>query len=174
MDAAPRHKLSHDLAELWTKVFATPSGQNPFGTGGAGFACFDLGGTVAPFAPGGVESCTVEPGTKVFVVASSFECSSFEGNGTSDAMLRSCARQNDADVAPTVTVDGTVVPVSEVETRLLHVRLPEDNLFGLALGSRGVSVAHGWVVLMQPFRPGSHTITISPDITTTIVVTHRR
>jgi hypothetical protein len=33
-------------------------------------------------SPTGVESCTVKPGTKIFVVASSFECSTFEGHGT--------------------------------------------------------------------------------------------
>ena len=72
-------KLDKNLAELWTKILQTPSAQNPFGSGGAAYACVDLGGTVAPFAPGGVESCTVNPGTKIFVTASSVECSTFRG-----------------------------------------------------------------------------------------------
>jgi len=93
----------------------TPSAQNPFGVGGAAFACFDLGGTVAPFAPGGVESCTVKSGTKVFVVAQSVECSTFEGNGTTEAELRTCARESDVEVAPTVTVDGSTVLVAGVD-----------------------------------------------------------
>jgi hypothetical protein len=96
-----------------------------------------LGGTVAPFAPGGVESCTVKPGTKVFVPASSFACSTFEGNGTTEAELRDCARQTDVQVAPTVTVDGRPVPVAEVETRALRIVLPAGNLFGEPTGTRG-------------------------------------
>jgi hypothetical protein len=39
------------------------------------------------------DSCTVKPGTKIFVAASSVECSTFEGNGTTEAELRACAEQ---------------------------------------------------------------------------------
>src|SRR6478609_204686 len=73
--ASPAKKLDNNLATLWTKVFETPSAQNSFGTGGSVFACWNLGRTVAPFAPVSVESCTVTTGTKVFVIGSSFECS---------------------------------------------------------------------------------------------------
>src|SRR5262249_23743522 len=46
-------KFNADLATLWTKVFETPSAQNPFGSGGAAAsACWNLdGSTVAPFGP---------------------------------------------------------------------------------------------------------------------------
>ena len=47
--AVPAKKLDNNLAALWTTILQTPSAQNPFGTDGAAFACFDLGGTVAPF-----------------------------------------------------------------------------------------------------------------------------
>src|SRR4051794_30719165 len=83
--AAPVNKLDDHLAALWTTLLQAPSAQNPLGTGGSAFACVDLGGTVAPFAPLGVESCTVKPGTKIFVAASSFECSTFEGQGPTEA-----------------------------------------------------------------------------------------
>ena len=69
--AVPSKKLDDYLAALWTTVLETPDAQNPFGAGGSAFACLDLGGTVAPFAPGGVESCTVKPGTKVIILQSS-------------------------------------------------------------------------------------------------------
>ena len=119
--AVPAKKLDDTLGALWTKVLETPSAQNSFGSGGSAFACFDLGGTVAPLGPTGAESCTVKPGTKVFVAANTFECSTFDGDhpgfGTTEAELRACARQNDVQVAPTVTVDGKSVPVTEVETR---------------------------------------------------------
>jgi hypothetical protein len=83
-----------------------PVGRNSFGTGGPAFACWDLGGTVPPFAPAGVDSCTVKSGTKIYVAASTAECSTFEENGTTEAELRQCAAQTDAQVAPSVALDG--------------------------------------------------------------------
>ena len=165
-------KLDDYLSALWTTVLETPSAQNSFGTGGAAFACFNLGGTVAPLAPSGVESCTVKPGTRLFVAAASVECSTFEGNGSTDAELRTCARDGDADVAPAVTIDGRTVPVAEVETPLLEIVLPADNIFGEPTGTPGLSVAHGWVALLHPLTPGAHTVFIDVDdgITTEIVV----
>jgi hypothetical protein len=171
--AVPEKKLDDYLAALWTTVLETPDAQNPFGSGGAAFACLDLGGTVSPFAPGGVESCTVKPGTKIFVAASSFECSTFEGNGTNEAELRDCARDVDVNVAPSVTVDGGAVPVVEVETGLLNIVLPEENIFGPTVGTTGLSVGHGWVALLHPLTPGMHTVAIdlgTDVITTSIIV----
>jgi hypothetical protein len=167
-------KFNADLAALWTTVFETPSAQNSFGSGGAAFACWNLdGGTVAPFGPTGVDSCTVKPGTKIFVVASSFECSTIEGNGTTEAELRTCAEQSDAQTAPSVTVDGHAVPVKGVETRLMNIVLPADNIFGLPAGTTGLSVGHGWVAPLDPLTPGTHTIVGSGStfsFTTKIIV----
>jgi hypothetical protein len=171
--AAPAKKLRADLGALRTRVLQTPSAQNSFGSGGAESACWNLRHTVAPFGPSGVASCTVKPGTKIFVAASSFECSTFEGNGTTDAALRQCARESDVQVAPTVTIDGKSVPVAEVETRLLNIVLPPDNIFSLPPGTQGLSVGHGSVALLDPLRPGTHTIVIqigTSTITTTIIV----
>ncbi len=175
--AVPTKKLENNLAALWTAALETPSAQNPFGTGGPASGCFDLGHTVAPLAPGGVESCTVKPGTKIFVAANTFECSTFAGDtpgvAATEAELRACARQNDVQSAPTVTVDGQSVAVAEVETRLLQIALPADNIFGLPAATQGQSVAHGWVTLLHPLTPGTHTIVIgtgASTITTTIIV----
>jgi hypothetical protein len=172
--AVPHNQLGDTLGALWTTILETPSAQNAFGSGGPAFACWDLGGTVAPFGPGGVDSCTVKPGTRIFVAASSVECSTFEGNGTTEAQLRACARDGDVDVAPAVTVDGTSVAITEVETRLLHITLPADNIFGQAAGTQGLSVGHGWVALLHPLKPGTHEIVIrigaAPPITTTVIV----
>ena len=167
-------KFNADLAALWTRVFETPSSQNPFGTGGAAYECWNIvRGTVAPFGPAGVPSCTVKPGTKIFVIASSFECSTIEGNGTTEAELRTCAEQMDAQTAPSVTVDGHAVPVKEVETGLMHIVLPADNIFGLPAGTTGLSVGHGWIALLHPLTPGTHTIVGSEStfsFTTKIIV----
>jgi hypothetical protein len=164
-NAVPAKKVDANLRALWTTVLATPSAQNPFGTGGAAFACLDLGKVVAPFAPGGVESCTVKTGTKIFVAASSVECSTFEGNGTSEAELRDCARRTDTQAAPQVTLDGAPVPVTEAETGLLNITLPADNIFGRPAGTMGLSVGHGWVTLLHPLTPGTHTIVIGSGAT---------
>jgi hypothetical protein len=174
--AAPTKKLDAQLGALWTAVFETPSAQNSFGTGGEAFGCWSLDGTVAPLGPTGVSSCTVKPGTRILVAANSFECSTFENNGTTDAELRTCAQQNDLQSAPPVTVDGRAVQVREVETALLDVVLPADNIFGQPEGTEGLSIAHGWVALLDPLTPGSHQIVITidpqkPPITTTILVT---
>ena len=172
--AAPATKLNANLAALWTAVLQTPSAQNSFGTGGAAYECWNLGGTVAPFGPSGVPSCTVKSGTKIFVAASSFECSTFEGNGTTEAELQACAEQHDVQTAPSVTVDDRSVPVTEAETGLLNIVLPADNIFGLSAGGPGLSFGHGWVALLNPLTPGTHTIIIvsgSTTITTTITVT---
>jgi hypothetical protein len=169
--ASPAKTLDNNLAALWTTVFETPSAHNSFGTGGSAFACWNLGRTVSPFDPVHVDSCTVTTGRKVFVIGSSFECSTFEGNGTTEADLRTCARNMDVQVAPPIRVDGHAVTVAEAETPLLEIVLPADNIFGLPAGTKGLSVAHGWVTLLQPLTPGTHTIDIGGSITTIVVET---
>jgi hypothetical protein len=63
--------------------------------------------------------------------------------------------------------------VTEVETRLLNIVLPENNIFGQPAGTPGLSVGHGWVVLLHPLTPGTHTVIIGTGrdaITTRIIV----
>lgn len=167
-------KLDAGLAALWTTVLETPSAQNAFGTGGVAFTCWNLGdGTVAPFGPSGVPSCTVKPGTKFLIAGSSDECSTFEGNGSTEAELRACAEQNDAQTAPSIAVDGHAVPVKERETPLMNIVLPADNIFGLPAGTTGQSVGHGWIAHVDPLTPGTHTFTGSGStftFKTTIIV----
>jgi len=75
VNAAPSNVLTRELAELWTTVLQTPSDENPFINPDAN-ACWDLGANiVAPLGPTGVDSCTVRPGTRIFVAGSTFECS---------------------------------------------------------------------------------------------------
>ncbi|GAA2164098.1 hypothetical protein FHX52_2226 [Humibacillus xanthopallidus] len=171
--AAPQAQANDALAALWTSVLETPSAQNSFGDGGQEYACWDLGGIVAPFHPVGAESCTVKPGTKIFIVGYSYECSTFEGNGSTEAELRACAREN-SPTESVVRLDGEPVPVTEAETPLLPITLPSDNLFGMPAGTTGLSVGHGWVAPLHPLTPGTHTIVIStgalPLVTTQIIV----
>jgi hypothetical protein len=167
--AVPGKQLGNTLGAMWKKVLETPTPQNPF-TGG-GPLCVDLGGVVAPFAAPGVDSitCTVKPGTKVFVAAWSAECSTLEDPpsfGSNEAELRACARAVNAGVTTTdVVLDGTRVPVTEVTSGLVRLDLPADNIFGAPTGTGTpempyLSVADGWVALLGPLTPGTHTITL--------------
>jgi hypothetical protein len=173
--AVPAPKLDADLAAVWSTVLSTPDAQNPFGSGGVAFACIDIGGTVSAFGPNGVPACTVKPGTKIFVIAFSTECSTFEGQGPTEAELRACAEQADLRTAPSLTIDGQPRVPTKADTGLLRIALPADNLFGLPPGAGGVSVADGWVLLLHPLTPGTHTIVIDLGpafalITTSIMV----
>jgi hypothetical protein len=81
------------------------------------------------------------------------------------------AEQGDVQTAPSVTLDGHSVPVKAVETRLMNIVLPADNIFGLPAGTTGLSVGHGWVAHLDPLTPGTHTIVGSaPSFTTRVIV----
>ena len=174
--AAPTN-LGKTLGNLWTTVLETPTPDNPFGDGGP--QCVVLGGKiVAPFG-GGSLTCTVKAGTRIFIAAWTTECSTFEGNGTTEAALRACAVGADEEVTATVTINGEPVPLSSVETGLLTIHLPQDNIFGAKGAERnGLSVAHGFVYLTDSLTPGTYIIqghVVFPDgsfidYTTTIIV----
>jgi hypothetical protein len=75
---------------------------------------------------------------------------------------------------PTVTLDGTEVDLTRVQTPALHPVLPKHNIFGAPAG-KYLSVADGWVALIGPeqLTTGTHTIKITgnfPANTTTIKV----
>jgi hypothetical protein len=145
------------LGDLWTTVLETPTPDNPFGGGGP--QCVVLGGNIVAPLGGGSFTCTVKAGTRIFIAAWTTECSTFEGNGTTEAELRACAVAADAGITATVTINGEPVPLTSVETGLLTIHLPEDNIFGLKGAERnGLSVAHGFVYLTDPLAPGTYII----------------
>jgi hypothetical protein len=178
--AAPTN-LGKTLGKLWTTVLETPTPDNPFGGGGP--RCFVVGGhIVAPFG-GGSFTCTVKDGTRIFIAAWTTECSTFAGDcggpGSNEAQLRAAAKAADAGITATVTINGEPVPLSSVETGLLTIHLPQDNIFGAKGAERnGLSVAHGFVYLSDPLTPGTYIIqghVVFPDgstrdFTTTIIV----
>jgi hypothetical protein len=155
--ASAQTSLGGTLGDLWTTVLETPTPDNPFGGGGP--QCFVLGGDIVAPVGGGSCTCTVKAGTRIFIAAWTTECSTFEGNGTTEAALRACAVAADAGVKATVTINGKPVPLSSVETGLLTIHLPQDNIFGLQGADRnGLSVAHGFVYLTDPLAPGTYVI----------------
>jgi hypothetical protein len=163
-DAVPHKRLGATLGALWETVLETPTPDNPFA---GGDPCVALGRhVVAPFAPTGTTTltCTVAPGTKIFVAAWSSECSNLELDpyfGADEAALRACARAADADIDEvTITLDERPIRAHEVESRLLRLDLPADNILGAPAGPGGLSVAHGWVALLHPLPPGTHDIVL--------------
>lgn len=171
-NATPAPKLSGELAQLWTTILETPSAENSFGAGAEAYACWDLGGhVVAPFAPPTVPvvSCTVKPGTRILVVGGSTECSTFEVDfPPCGPRLYSSAKAATLPV-PSVTVDGRTVPLIDASVFRQEITLPDDNLFGVPAGTSGRYAAYGWVTLLNPLPPGTHTI-VGPTFSTTIVV----
>lgn len=167
--AAADGKLGATLGALWQNVLETPLPDSVFGPDGD--TCVDLGGVVAPFTVviGDPElTCTVKPGTKIFVAAWTSECSTLEPPpyfGADETELLACARAVDAGVSDiVVTLDGKPVTVSEVESPLLHLDMPADNIFGADPGP-ALSLAHGWVALLRPMTPGVHEITLHVEAT---------
>jgi hypothetical protein len=179
--AAPA-SLGKTLGQLWTTVLETPTPNSPFGGGGP--QCVVLGGKiVAPFGGGDVLTCTVKAGTRIFIAGWTTECSTFAGDcggpGSNEAQLRAAAEAADAGVTATVTINGQPVPLNSVETGLLTIHLPQDNIFAAKGAERnGLSVAHGFVYLTDPLTPGTYIIqghVVFPDApvvnyTTTIIV----
>jgi hypothetical protein len=140
------------------------------------------GNIVGPFG-GGTFTCTVKSGTRIFISAWTTECSTFPGDcggpGSNEAQLRAAAEAGDAGITATDTINGQPVPLSTVETGLLTIHLPQDNIFGVKGAERnGLSVAHGFVYLTDPLTPGTYIIqghVVFPDgstadFTTTIIV----
>jgi hypothetical protein len=185
--AVPRHKTGALLGTLWKTTLEMPVADSPFGDGSP---CIALHGVLAPFGPPQPAlTCTAKPGTKILVVNESTECSTVEPPpffGANEQQLRDCARAADAGYTRNdVTLDGRPVPVSEVETSLLHLDLRTDNIFGVP-AQRALSVAHGWAALLHPITPGTHTVglrVVGTDVfgnavdfanTTTIIVTRWR
>jgi hypothetical protein len=153
----PQQNLPGLLGRAWTTVLQAPTPVNPF-TGGD--PCVQLAGNVvAPLgpAPNGVSTCSVARGTKILFSGWTTECSTFEGNGTTEAALRACAVAADANITPSATLDGATLPLSSVQTNLLDIQLPTDNIFGTD-NLTGLSVAHGYEYLTTPLKPGVHTI----------------
>jgi hypothetical protein len=113
-------------------------------------------------------SCTVKPGTPVYIAPGS-ECSDVEEPpffGEDEAAQRACAIAFDLEffVRITVSVDGA--PPIDVRTPRfadispqMTVELAPDNLLGVP-AQTATFVAHGWAFLVRGLTPGTHVITV--------------
>jgi hypothetical protein len=157
--AAPDMKLGTTLGAMWEKILETPNADSTL-------PCIGLDGAVAPVALSGEDiTCTVKPGTKIFVAAFSVECSTLEVGtpffGGDAAALRACVDRLTDGVDVHAVLDGQAVALTEVRSGLLRIDLPKDNILQVPGPDTGLSVAGGFVALLHPLTPGTHTIEIS-------------
>jgi hypothetical protein len=113
-------------------------------------------------------SCTIPADKAILFPVINGECSTVEGDGTTEAELRACAKDlMDHVTATSASVDGTAIdlgPVSEGRFRfdspLFPITFAPKNGFypdGDVAGT-GTSVADGFWVLVKPLAAGAHTV----------------
>jgi hypothetical protein len=120
---------------------------------------------------GATITCTVKPGTPIFVFGFGSACSDVElgtpFGAEGEAAQRACARAHThAEVlAVHVTVDGEA-PVDirsarfEITSPQMTAVLPEDNPFGLPAGTTAHLVADIYAAAIRGLSPGRHTIVV--------------
>ncbi len=168
-------------AKWWQWAFSLPVDNHPLfdtadcSTGQTGHVWF-LGGTfTAVPGPGGTligsatRTCTVPAGTALFFPILNAECSTAEGNGTTEADLRSCAEFLVAHaVSVSAEVDGRSIQNLGAylkESPLFEYGpLPANNLLGLPEGTTSNAVADGFYLMLAPLSKGSHTIHFSGEL----------
>src|SRR5947209_1771386 len=163
-------QLANDLNAVWSYVIQTPTSQNPFAT--TNNRCHPLGqqllAPIQPFAPPSTSTtCTVKPGTSVFISELSAECSTAEPSpfhGDDPAALRACSRS--VLLGPVgdfsthqLTLDGAAVPLKFIQAAPQAVTVPTDNVLGVT-GQEALSDAAGWLAILHPMTPGTHSIVI--------------
>ena len=176
-------------AEHWKWTFSFPVDHHPqtdtadCSAGQSGPVWF-LGGTFTTTSEGATvigratRNCTVPVGKALFFPIIDSECSTLEGNGTTDAELRGCAAffQDHAN-SMTCVIDG--VPVRNLESYRVQLPLftygplPGNNIlasFGIdaPAGSTSPSVSDGVFIMLAPLSAGSHTIHFTGALTLSV------
>ena len=162
------------LGEEIRQLIELPPAENPLL--GKGDSCFATGhknkvliAWTRPEAP----TCTVKPGTPIFVTTFFWECSNTEqdplsAGGETPAGQRRCAlnslRAQGVFDAIMVSIDGRP-PVNVHSDRYLAVspqmtaELPAPNILGVP-ERETTFVAAAWVAMIRPLPPGTHTIRV--------------
>jgi hypothetical protein len=160
------HSPGYWLAQWWAGALSAPADDsNPLISGG----CV-LRGKVA-IRYGG--DCTVPPGTAVFMMLFSTECSNREEEpffADDAATAGACGRAN-AGVATALdlSVDGgPVLHLLDDDFSAVMpfttVAFPEDNIFGVPNGDGTISFGgFGYAALINPLSRGTHTIDFVPQ-----------
>jgi hypothetical protein len=161
------------LGEEIRQLLEIPAADNPIL--GAGESCFAAGHKdkvlivwTRPEAP----TCTVKPGTPIFLFAFFNECSDVEKPfPRTEAEQRQCAVEGLRDFAAHLGFEAILVSIDGgpsidiFSDRYLAVspqmtaNLPEDNILGVPAQAT-TFVAAGWVAMIRPLPPGTHTIRV--------------
>jgi len=132
----------------------------------AGTFCVDI--NVGCAVATATRTCTVPTGKIIFFPILNAECSTFEGNGTTFAELRDCARAG-GDIATGLVCEVDGVSIGNLDayraTSGLFTwgPLPAGNIleaFGLpnTVGATSAAVQDGYYIMLAPLRAGPHTI----------------
>ena len=195
-------------ARHWQWVYSMSENQNPLtdtadcSAGQSGPVWF-IGGNFAPTVSGSNvvgnanRHCMVPAGKALFFPIIDSECSQVEGNGTTDAEFRACAKfVTDHVKNLRATVDGVDIQNLlnyRVQSPLFYfVPMPDNNLlqfygYMAPAGTTSPLVSDGVFLMLSPLSRGAHTIhfegelvlttpqdpfdlTFSLDITYTIIV----
>jgi hypothetical protein len=169
-------------ASFWQYLYSIPSSLNPAldptgaqcGVDQSGPVFFLVGTftTTTPVPGGDVfgtanrGSCTAPAGAALFFPILNAECSTAEGNGTTDAELRACAvgfidsATNLAAEVDGVSIQGlhnTKTTIYRAQSPLFTFDLPAHNILGLRPQS-SPSVSDGVYLMLAPLTPGQHRI----------------
>jgi hypothetical protein len=171
-------------ARWWQYALSIPVSTNPLldptgakcGRKQSGPVFFLVGTFASTIAPSGDVNgianrarCVVPDDRILFFPVLNTECSTAEGNGTTDGALRDCATDSvDQATHLAVEVDGRPVPgLADVKTTRLRAQsplftfhLPADNILGLRGPRSSRSVSDGVYVMLKPLAVGRHTIHI--------------
>ncbi len=174
------HTYGEWSATFFNWAFTLPVDHHPLydtadcSVGQSGKVWF-LDGTFAPspVAPGvweGIKerNCKVPMGKALFITIVASECSTLEGNGSTEKELRDCVTaQTDHVVSVSFEVDGKALRHMEAYRKQSPLYtfgpLPENNMFqdiGLTApaGTMSPSVADGYYIMLAPLSRGNHTI----------------
>jgi hypothetical protein len=163
------------LGEEVRLLLELPRSANPLA--GAGESCFPTadGKVLIVWTRPTPPTCTVKPGTAIFLFSVFAECSDVEPApffGATAAEQRACALENLRGFpvdASRVSIDGGT-PVDIRSNRYLAVSpqmtadLPTDDILGVD-AEAATFVAAAWVAMIRPLPPGTHTIAVDVDST---------
>lgn len=177
-------------AKFWQWNFSMPVEHHPLfetadcSAGQTGNLWF-LGGTAASFEQidqgNGVilgtatRTCTVPPGTWLFIPLVNAECSTLPGDhpgfGTTEADLRACATYftNFVNLSTmTASLDG--VPITALNqyragSPLFSIGpLPANNIAGAPAGSTATAVSDGYYLMLHPLSVGQHILKFHAEL----------
>jgi hypothetical protein len=114
----------------------------------------------------GTSTCTVKPGTPIFINGIGNACSDVDPEPVSGAAAQAaCTLASTRDFVDEVHVSVDGAPAVDIHKHRFHILspqmtvvLPEDNLFGLPAGTTATLVADAYAAAIHRLTPGRHRI----------------